>query len=318
MKSLLAGCAAVLCIACGSASSSTSTFEDNNDSSVESETGTPGSDTGVTPGSDTSVTPGTDTGTVITDDTGTVKPETPAPLSLDNVCERLADATCTPAFSSCCSTKGFKYDAPGCRLAVMTGCNAQVKLIKDGKGSFAEAAFPACVAGVNHLADKCTVPILDFLKSYAPCEQLLNGSRAPGDSCGSDDECKVPAGGFPNCNSMGRCESTSIVGKDAPCMYAGSTRAICDYGLACNFTSSTGGTCGTAKAIGATCNNNLECGFGNYCERGFIGSGKCAAGLAAGAGCGENGQCASGSCVSNKCTDPNTTLASNPLCNGAG
>jgi hypothetical protein len=315
MRSLLAGCAVILCIACGSANTSTSSFEDN-DSSVSGETGNNG-DSSVDPDTGDPKPPkdtgggGEDTGMPPKMDTA------PPALTLDNVCQRLADATCTSALGSCCGTKGLAYKEAGCRAAITASCGEQVKAIKEGKGTFSEAAFPACATALNALALKCSVPILEFLKSYAACDQLLNGYRAPGDSCGDDWECKVSPGAFANCSNSGRCESVSIVGKDAMCVYAGSTRAFCDYGLACYFTSSSAGTCNAAKAIGAPCDASWQCGFGNYCERGFVGMGKCVAGLGVGATCYDNDRCASGGCVSNKCTDPNSTLASPALCSGA-
>lgn len=303
--------------ACGSANVSESSFDDPslNDASSTGDTSTTTTDTSTPPTDDTSTDPPKKDGDPPGEDTA--KPDTGAPLSLDNVCNRLADATCTAAFSSCCGTKGFSYKEAGCRAAVNASCAAQVKEIKGGKGTFNAAAFPACVSAWNALATKCSVPILEFLKTYTPCDQLLNGNQTPGNSCGEDWQCKAAEGTFANCGREGRCESIAIVGSGAACVYGGYSRAICDYGLQCAFTSSTSGTCKTATKLGAPCMNHFECGFGNYCDRGFLGtSPKCTAAGALGASCGEGPQCASGNCTGGKCTDPNASIADAALCTG--
>lgn len=324
MTSFTARCAATLAIAalttaCGSAKFSASAFDDEpagdsstaGDTNASVDTGGPGpSDTKDPPKKDSDL-PGEDTGTPVPD-TGS------GPVTLDNVCDRLATATCTPAFSACCSTKGFAYNASGCRAAVMATCDEQVKAAKTGKVTFSAAVFPFCAAALNTLASKCSVPVLEFLRTYAECNQLLQGFTSPGSPCSEDWQCKVGEGAFAACNREGRCESLAVVGKDATCTYAGFTRAICTYGQACYFSSGASGVCGAAKAIGASCNNSLECGFGNWCQRDITGlSSKCVAGGGLGASCTENVQCASSGCAGGKCTDPFTTLASPELCTGA-
>lgn len=313
MKSLSVVAIALLC-GCSSANTSTTDFEENTagDSSTTDESGSK---------NDSSITD-KDAGTEPTSDTAMIEetkvsPDTaPPPLTLDNVCARIADMTCTTSYASCCGSKGFPFKESGCRAAVLAACGEETKAIAAGKGTFNAGAFPACAKGWNDLATKCTVPLLEYVEAYTPCQQLLNGGTAPGSACDSDNQCKAGEGAYADCGGDGRCETTAIVGKDAACVYSGSTRAICDYGLACNFSSSSMGKCVPAKPIGASCNNSLECGFGNWCERGLLGGGKCAVGRAAGAGCAGNEECASGGCVSNKCTDPNATPAIRVLCNG--
>ena len=307
-----------LLTACGG-NTNASAFDEQGDASTSEETST-GADTSVTPGSDAGKDPPPkkDSGTT-TDDTSTPPPDTSVPLTLDNVCARIADITCTPTYATCCGTKTIPYKESGCRAAVLAACGAQVKAIGGGKGTFNPAAFASCASAWNSLSSKCSVPILDYLRTYAPCNQLLNGGTAPGGSCMEDWECKAAEGAYANCNNDGRCETFAIVGKDAMCSYSGSTRAICDYGQSCAFTMGTAsGTCRPAKTLGASCNNSLECGFGYWCDRGgFSGSGKCAVGGAVGTSCFNNEQCASGGCSSGKCTDPNTTPAIGVLCNGS-
>lgn len=310
---------AALTAACGSASVTAETFQDpqnagdaatTDDTSIATGDTTTGGDADRPP-------PGKDTGGDPPPPADT-KPTEP-PLTIDNACERLAEQRCTSAFSACCTTEGYAVKEGACKTEFLATCSAQVKEIKGGKGTFNPAAFGACAAGLNTLNVKCNTPILEYLKTIAPCDQLFNGWIAPGSSCGEAWQCKVPEGSFASCNRDGRCEAIAIVGLDKMCTYSGSTRAICDYGFQCAFASGTfSGTCRVAKALGGPCNSSTECGFGNYCERGLIGGGKCIAGLAAGASCGEGAQCASGNCPSGKCTDPMVAPVEPRSCNGAG
>lgn len=324
MTSLLARCVglttiALLSAACGGATDA-SAFDDKGDASTSDETST-GADTSVTPGTDTAKDPPPKKDSDVPGDTTPPPPDTASTLTLDNVCARIADITCTGTYGTCCSAKSIPYKESGCRAAVLASCGDQVDAISGGKGTFNPAAFPACASAWSSLASKCSVPILEYLRTYAPCNQLLNGGTAPGGSCNNDWECKVPAGAYANCNNDGRCETIVIAPKDAMCNYGGSTRAFCDYGLSCSFMSGgASGTCRTAKAVGVACNNSFECGFGNWCDKGSFGgtSGKCAVGLAAGASCFGNEQCASSGCSGGKCTDPNATPAISVLCNGTG
>lgn len=250
---------------------------------------------------------------VIVEDTG-------PSLTLENVCARLADAYCTASLGACCSSEGLAWKEAGCRDAITAVCNEMVDGVKAGEASFNPPAFDKCAAAWSTLTKTCSVPALTYLKSYAVCDELFLGTVPPGGGCDADWECKVPAGAYANCNRDGRCESISIVGKDQPCTYSGSTRAICDYGLACQFASGTySGKCRSANPLGSSCNSSWECGYGNFCDRsGGMGSGKCVAGRVEGASCYNNDVCASGSCVGSRCTDPNYTPASTFTCSGTG
>ena len=178
-------------------------------------------------------------------------------------------------------------------------------------------AYDACVSAWTALSAKCSVGVLDFVKLYAPCNQLFNGTTPFGSACTEDYHCKVSPGAYANCTNDNRCDSTVIVGAGAACGVVAGGRAYCDAGFYCNYTSSSSGTCRETK-LGNPCSENYQCGIGNYCSRSFGGSGSCAAGLAAGAMCGFGAQCASGTCASGRCTDPNVTVASREVCGGGG
>lgn len=307
----------LLVAACGGASNA-NVFDrpiEGDDAAVGADTSGGGEGGTVT---DTDVGGGKKDGGDTTD--AVVVEDTAPPLTLDNVCARVADAYCTSSLSTCCASEGLAWKEGGCRDAITAVCNEQVAAAKKGAATFNPAAFDKCAAAWSSLATKCSVPALTYVKTYAVCTELFVGSVAPGGSCAADWQCKVPAGAYANCNRDGRCDAISIVGKDQPCVYSGNVRALCDYGLACAFASGTySGKCRSANPLGSACSASWECGFGNFCERsGGMGSGKCVAGRLEGAGCYSNDVCASGSCVSSRCTDPNYTPASTFVCSGTG
>ncbi|MGZ6092052.1 MAG: hypothetical protein ACXWUG_08525 [Polyangiales bacterium] len=311
---------AALATGCGG-SHSASIFDEQVDGATSSDTGgAPGEDSSTT--SDSSG-PTDDSSTVVTDSgtaTDTSKPDAPDTITLDNVCDRLASAVCTKKLASCCGSKGVTYDEGNCRDAITTSCGDQVDAVKAGDGTFDATAFAACAAAWSTLEGKCSVPILDYVKTYPPCQQLLNGTVAPNDGCTKDSDCHAAPGQWVRCATDGsaRCNAFTIPGSGKPCGYGTGTAAICDYGLACNYTSMTMGTCKSAKGVGATCTQDTECGFGNYCAKSPFGgmSGTCATGLPYMTACSTSASCASGRCSSGSCTNPNFELAIPALCGG--
>jgi hypothetical protein len=297
--------------ACGGANVSEGAFDE------------PGADAAA--GADTAGSGNTDTGNGSTTDSGVVPVEdappadTSPPVTSENVCTKLADAICTASLSACCGTKGIGYKDGGCRDAIMKDCADMQESVKAGRTTLNLDAFGACTAAWSALSTKCSTPLFDFLEAYAPCNQLFNGTTPYGGSCSEDHHCKVAAGAYASCNRDDRCEPVTVASVGAPCGVVSGSNAYCDYGAWCQYMSSSSGTCRAAKAIGASCNNSTECGFGNWCSRsGTSGSGNCAAGLPVGSACGFAQQCASWECVSGRCTDPNVSVASPGICNGSG
>ncbi|MBL8717746.1 MAG: hypothetical protein JNL79_17305 [Myxococcales bacterium] len=272
--------------------------------------------------SSTADTAATDSGgpdTPKTDTTPDLPP--PPPVTLDNVCDKLADAVCGKPASTCCTKSGFGFDEAGCRDGVKAGCADRVDDVKAGDSVFDASAFPACVDAWAKLETACTVNLLEFLRTYPPCQQLFRGTTAPGDTCTDDVECAGPPGAFGTCTDAGTCVQLTIVGKDAPCNIAGDVRATCDLGLFCNVTGGGAdpkGTCKAARKVGETCSFSrwFECGYGYVCQGGTGSSPKCAEGKPGGATCGGDWECASWQCASGRCSAANYPVASKGLCGG--
>lgn len=324
MKSFSTGCIAALSIAllvsaCGGANVSESAFDEPGpdaggvtigaDASDATDPGPSKEDVGVNPKKDTGAEPVVDAPS---------PPDTTAPLSAENVCPRLADAVCTPSLATCCASKGIEYKDSGCKAAIFKNCTDKQAAVKAGDTTLNLDAYNACVSAWSSLSAKCATPLLEFIKVYPPCNQLFNGTTAPGGSCSQDYECKVAPGALASCTRDGRCDSLFVAATGAPCGAVMGSRVYCDYGLYCQYTSSTSGTCRTARALGSPCSQSYECGLGNYCSRSGGGAGSCVVGIAAGGACSFNEQCASASCVSGRCADPNVSVASAGVCNGSG
>jgi hypothetical protein len=301
--------------ACGSAPDA-SVFDDHGGAQ---DSGTGGGDTSIggdTHGDDTNVGGDTHEGKDTSGGFDTTPPPPdsgPPPPTLDDVCSRLADVVCTDATKSCCASKGISYDDGGCRAGVAAACGAEVDAVKAGTMTFDPSGFYPCASVWASMESKCSVPILDFARSYTACEVLFNGKTAPGAPCTTATDCRTDGLGFAQCSSSSNtCSEFIIVGKDAACNYDGAVIHFCDYGLYCSPTTA---TCRTAKSAGTGCSgtSDTSCGYGNTCD-----SGHCAPGAPAGSSCFDNLSCASWSCdmTTFMCTDPDYEVATNGTCNG--
>ena len=268
------------------------------------DSGVVGSDSGV---KDSGVV-GTDTG-IIGSDGGTVGP-TPAD------CDVIAKATCTAATKSCCEAHGDAYDQLACEDVNDNWCTDGADGVSAGKTTYDPSFLSACADAWTKLTTTCSVPLLDYVRIYAPCSQMLNGKTAPGGTCVRSTECYAPPGFSAFCDTAGtatkHCRAYAIVGPGAACNYYGGTIRYCQTGYFCDY----GGgptVCKPATPIGAPCFgvDDTSCGIGNTCK-----AGACAVGAPFGAACVRDLECASWSCSGSKCTDPNGEVASPLFCNG--
>jgi hypothetical protein len=311
-------------LGCGSAPESGAFDEDPGDGSVGgdgtasdttaggdtgggSDTGVPGTDTGLPPG-DTTVPPSDTTPPPV--DTG------PGPVTLDNVCERMVEAICSPSTKTCCTSRSVPYSDTGCRANTKKYCDVLVAEAKAGSRKFDATKVDGCTAAWKTLTTMCSVPTLSYVKIYAICDQVFNGPTAPGDGpCTIASDCSAAVGALASCNSGDTCENFVIVSKDQPCNYDGDTKRLCDYGLYCSFSTGSG-KCATAKGLGSGgCfgSSDQSCGWGNRCDT----TNHCAPGAAVGTFCSSDLQCASWSCnATGRCSDPNVQMAIPSTCGG--
>ncbi len=267
-------------------------------------------DTGFDTGSDTSIVDSgkVDTGIV---DTGTdTGPDAGPPLA--TVCNTIATATCTKAFQSCCTSKGFGWDDVACFDVARAWCDDGRDGVAAGKTTYDPAYADACAKAWTAATTACSLHLLDYLENQAACSQMFNGKTAPGGVCTRNTDCHANPGQTAWCDeSSKRCRAYQVVGAGASCTYFGATIRYCDTGLYCDFSGAP--VCKKATPIGGTCFgvDDTSCGIGNTCR-----AGKCAKGLAPGASCTRDLECASWECSLGKCTDPNVTVANKFLCAG--
>ena len=297
---------------------------DGGDGSVDS--GTSG-DTNVTPldaiGGDTTPPPFDGPPTVGIPPFDGPFPDTPVPPDgpVDtappdpSICDGLAAAICSSATSTCCTSRGSTYDESTCKSNETTYCNEQIAAVKGGKLTYDPSQLDACKAAWSSEVTKCSIFFTDWVKMNAPCQQLFNGTVAPGAACTFDYQCQASPGGSAYCNTTSKkCVSYVVVAAGAGCNFTGSTIHYCDTGYYCDTTSTTP-TCTPQRALGDACDgpDDLSCGYLNVCDS----TGHCVVGKPAGATCsGSALECASWTCTGGKCTDPNVELGdpSSGLC----
>jgi hypothetical protein len=233
-----------------------------------------------------------------------------APATKDDVCSRLADATCTKTTADCCASGSIAYDAAKCRERVIASCTASLAAVAAGKLTFDGTAFPACALAEHKIFHTCYLPNLEIVSIAPPCSQLFNGTVAPGGPCATSGECKASLGTVPSCDATKHCTTLEIVADGAACSTTATSEIrLCDYGSYCDSTTS---KCVHGKPISEACSGELDptCGIGNRCADGF-----CGAGLGVGAACKSYVECASITCSdTGTCTDPTIKAATAGSC----
>jgi len=272
-------------------------------------------DTGVVVDSGTIVDTGTvvDTGLV---DTGVVVDTGPDSGVIDKTCASMQDAQCTDATKKCCTSGGVTYDDLGCRDRAGLWCKTGFDAVIGGKAIYDPTQLAACNSAWTTLESTCSIPILTWVKTYAPCSRLFRGSTPAGGACSYAFECAPPtSGGFADCDaSSKRCRTVEVITTvGASCNYFGAAAKYCDYGMTCDYVSGGAPTCKKATPVGGSCfgTSDTSCGLGYVCK-----SGKCAVGAGNGASCIYDLECASWSCTLGKCTDPNFEMANKSFCYG--
>jgi hypothetical protein len=247
----------------------------------------------------------------------------PGPTTLDNVCTRLAAVICANPTQNCCTRRSIPYDSAGCQTGIGAWCGGLVSQVKAAQRTFNASAFDACATAWQSLETTCSVPFVDYAKTYAPCEQLFPGTVPAGSACGGDADCIAPPGGVSFCGASSKtCSTMVVVGQNQACSYDQTSLKLCDKGLYCP--AQLNAKCKTVTPLGGACTgpNDLSCGLGNQCGQTSTGSYQCKLGLPSGAQCTNNLQCASWSCngaspsSAGACTDPYAEMASPAICEG--
>lgn len=218
-------------------------------------------------------------------------------------CSDFAAAACSEETLSACQAK----NADECERAQDDFCRSQVS--EDG---FSDAHGDECIDAVSDAyedADLSDEELATVLRFGPPCDQLLRGPKAEGESCASRRDCDASAG-F-DCvkkasATAGTCEQPDEVGGGRDCT---AQQKVCEDGFYCN-----GENCVEGKATGADCSNEIECAQDAFCDE----DGTCRERFAIGEPCDADAQCASGICYvfddETVCTDRIVLSRSEPIC----
>jgi hypothetical protein len=245
-----------------------------------------------------------------------------ATYTLDDVCARTGQPVCDIRQPCCMQTGG--YDNAGCLAHTNAECANDVQAVREGRETFHPEKIDPCLAKLKDLyaGTSCYVTfdlIYAAAQVIADC-RIFEGSLPAGSACERDSQCQ-PGGAntFTSCDSTQKvCKTTQLLAASAPCTIEDGLPSICSKGLYCDadFTKTpASGTCKTATPLGEACDatkaNDLECGFGNYCN-----AGACAAGKSAGNACQSSLECQSLTCNPDKTCAAPGTLSKPEECKG--
>jgi hypothetical protein len=224
----------------------------------------------------------------------------------ENFCTRWGEAVCNDDVVSACQAS----NVDACRLSQERFCLDLVP-----SNGFVSDRADACIDAVKSAysdADLSADELDTVLRLDAPCDQLVRGTRAAGESCMSRLDCNGPEGYdcvFKAGELTGNCEQPLVVQAGRDCS---SDNAVCTDGFYCN-----GSNCIEAGRPGEACMRNDQCANG-YCGPSNV----CTAGLAVDVECTLDAQCASGLCyrfsaTERVCTDRVRLSRTDPLCENA-
>jgi len=206
--------------------------------------------------------------------------EKPASRTREQFCQQWAEAACSDEVVSVCQAT----NAAACHLSQQKFCE---QLVPAG---FADDQADACLAAVKAAyvdADLTSTELLTVFKLGKPCDKLVRGPRARGESCTSNLDCDAPSGFvcvMKGSNTSGTCQTPVLKNPGLSCAAA---EQICTDGFYCN-----GSNCVEGKAIGDDCASHQECGPEAYCAE----DSTCTKRLAVAEPCSEDIQCQSSVC----------------------
>ncbi|HEX2872496.1 MAG TPA: hypothetical protein VHP33_14605 [Polyangiaceae bacterium] len=220
----------------------------------------------------------------------------------EGFCRDWAAKACSAKVESACQAES----ADACRLTQQAACQGA---LPEG---FVDDNASACLTAVGKAyedADLDASELATVLRFGPPCDRLVRGERAGGDSCESTTECDAAAGFacvIKGSDSQGTCQKPRVV---QPGLACDALQETCTEGFYCN-----GENCVVGEDVGAPCATQQECGSQAYCAA----DGTCAERFPVRAECTADYECLSGVCVSfdaeRICVDAIRLSLSEPLC----
>jgi len=216
-------------------------------------------------------------------------------------CADWASAACSDEVLDVCNAESGE----ACQQAQAAYC---MDLVPE---DFSDREGDACISAVKtayadgQLRDD---ELATVLRLASPCDRVIVGPKAEGESCVQDSDCDRSAG--LECvrkadAEEGSCEQPEVIGAGRACDEAQQT---CESGFFCD-----GSNCIEAKKAGAACSIQAQCGSDTRCV-----DGTCTALLEDGAPCTDDIECKAGICYQymgeRTCTDRIVLSRAEPLC----
>ena len=225
------------------------------------------------------------------------------PITAASFCSSWGEAACSDEVISACQAAGVEE----CQASQAAACMAQLP-VGEFSGDRADQCLDAVQAAFED-ADITSDEVGAVFRLLAPCDQLVRGTAAEGESCTSREDCDAPGGYdcvFKGDQLTGVCQVPVSVGAGQDCSAAG---AVCGAGFYCD-----GENCIAGENVGDACARHRKCSSASVCRLTSV----CEARLPIDAPCGFDEQCASGFCYAfsgaQLCTDRVRLSRNEPLC----
>jgi hypothetical protein len=230
--------------------------------------------------------------------------------TVSGFCTNWAKAACSNAVVLACSGEE-KVDAEltdRCVLSQRAFCEG----LLPAKGYSSQKASQ-CLSAVQKAYSDAKLSALEIATVRHrgdPCNHLIKGPQAEGESCGSDDDCDTIRNYLCVLKSgEGSCRIPTLVENGDSCSEPG---AACNPGYYCGVDEA----CVKSKEVGKTCAADFECGTGLVCDPD---SAKCTARVSA-ENCTKDDECITNACdipvgaSSGRCVSSITLAASTGIC----
>ncbi|HAA55382.1 MAG TPA: hypothetical protein DCE42_11535 [Myxococcales bacterium] len=190
-------------------------------------------------------------------------PEHTAPLTIDAICDRIAQTTCTVLFK-CCQTYGLKYASEAaCQTNLQQSCQSayerEKKALAAGHMIIDKSQLARCIQATKDAGAQCHV--IPSALSQDACQGIIQDKASGG------EECKSQLGGVHCANNKGVCfaEPTGFPCKIWSPQGQACSKAPCAPGLFCDPQDPVPALCRAPADKGEACRVPAHCKEGLAC-----------------------------------------------------
>jgi hypothetical protein len=189
------------------------------------------------------------------------KSKEPDPFAtVSEFCEAWGKAACSPTTVAACSGMATSDDLTDATKSCITSQQAFCEgLVPDG---YVSTQAAVCLNAVQQAYSDGTLTATEaatVLHLGDPCNHLITGPSAAGESCTQDNDCDTVNDYLCVMKSgVGACAIPVVVDNGTSCKAA---EATCNTGFYCD-----GKNCVESDAMGDSCAHDYECGMGLVCD----------------------------------------------------